>query len=157
MDWATIISDPLLQNLPYKIELNEHGTIMMSPASNRHGNLQMHIGLQLSRVSGGAGEIVSECSIQTQKGVKVADVAWLSDRFFSLYGFSTPYSEAPEICVEIVSPSNSVAEMQEKIALYLERGALEVWLCNESGEISFFSAAGQMKKSTVFENFPNRI
>ena len=35
MDWASVISDPLLRNLPYKIELNEHGTIMMSSASNR--------------------------------------------------------------------------------------------------------------------------
>lgn len=157
MDWATVISDPLLQNLPYKIELNEHGTIMMSPASNRHGNLQMHIGLQLSRASGGAGDIVSECSIQTRKGVKVADVAWLSDRFLVLHGFLTPYTEAPEICVEIVSPSNSTVEMQEKIALYLEKGAAEVWLCNESGEISFFSAAGQIEKSKIFKNFPNQI
>lgn len=157
MDWAKVISDPLLRNLPYKIELNEYGTIMMSPASNRHGNLQMHIGLRLSRVSDGAGEIVSECSVQTDKGVKVADVAWLSDRYFRLHGFLTPYTEAPEICVEIISPSNSTAEMREKISLYLEKGALEVWLCNENGEISFFSAEGQIEKSKVFENFPSQI
>ena len=157
MDWTSVINDPLLQNLPYKIELNEHGTIMMSPASNKHGNLQMHIGLQLSRVSGGSGDIVSECSVQTRKGVKVADVAWLSDNFLSQHGFLTPYTVAPEICVEIVSPSNSNAEMQQKIELYLESGAAEVWLCNENGEIRFFSDAGEIEKSGIFEKFPNQI
>ncbi len=38
----------------------------------------------------------------------------------------TPYPKAPEICVEVKSPANSKIEMDEKIRLYLEKGALEV-------------------------------
>ena len=53
-----------------------------------------------------------------------------------------PYDVAPEICVEIVSPSNS-DEMEEKIQLYLHQGAKEVWLCNQQGEISYFTLNGQ--------------
>lgn len=34
MEWASVISNPLLQNLPFKIELNKWGKILMSPASN---------------------------------------------------------------------------------------------------------------------------
>ena len=55
------------------------------------------------------------------------------------HGFKTPYSAAPEICVEIISPSNSMAEMHEKISLYLAQGAQEVWLCDQEGKISYFS------------------
>ncbi len=40
MKWDEGCKDTLLQDLPYKIELNEWGNIVLSPAANRHGNLQ---------------------------------------------------------------------------------------------------------------------
>jgi len=44
-----------LQNLPYKIELNQKGNIEMSPASNKHGFLQSKIAflLQQTLLQGG--------------------------------------------------------------------------------------------------------
>ena len=39
MKWDEVCKDTLLQDLPYKVELNEWGNIVLSPASNRHGNL----------------------------------------------------------------------------------------------------------------------
>jgi Uma2 family endonuclease len=88
-----------------------------------------------------------ECSIKTPEGVKVADVAWASDAFIAEHGFKTPYNIAPEICVEVVSPSNSDGEMQEKIKLYLEQGAKEVWLCDQDGDLSFYSLEGRLSQS----------
>jgi len=74
-------------------------------------------------------------------------VAWASDGFIAQHGFYTPYEVAPEICVEVVSTSNSQKEMNEKIELYLNQGAKEVWLCNQKGEISYFTAKGEIKDS----------
>lgn len=37
MKWSEVINDKTLQDLPYKIELNEWGHIVMSPVSNLHG------------------------------------------------------------------------------------------------------------------------
>ena len=34
MTWEEIINDPTLQNLPFKIETNRFGQILMSPATN---------------------------------------------------------------------------------------------------------------------------
>ncbi len=34
MDWASMIHNPLLKDLPFKIELGKWGKILMSPASN---------------------------------------------------------------------------------------------------------------------------
>ena len=138
MEWADVIENPLLKDLPFKIELNKWGKILMSPASNNHGRWQFKVGKILDQKKG-SGEVITECSIDTPEGVKVADVAWASDEFIEKHGFKTPYSEAPEICVEIVSPSNTMAEMHEKIALYLAQGAEEVWLCDQEGKISYFS------------------
>ena len=36
MQWQEVVNDPSLQDLPYNIEMNEYGKIIMSPASNKH-------------------------------------------------------------------------------------------------------------------------
>jgi Uma2 family endonuclease len=146
MEWASVISNPLLQNLPFKIELNKWGKILMSPASNNHGRLQYEVGSRIDRQKG-SGKIIMECSIQTSDGVKVADVAWASDAFIAKYGYSTPYIKAPEICVEIVSPSNAAGEIEEKVQLYLAKGALEVWVVNEKGQTAYYTHEGQVASS----------
>ena len=146
MEWAEIIENPFLKNLPFKIEMDEWGKILMSPASNNHGYLQADLVYEL-RTKLPKGKVITECSIQTPKGVKVADVAWLSNEFMAEHGFNTPYPVAPEICIEVVSPSNSKAEMEEKISLYLNQGAREVWLCDQKGKISYFSNKGQTEQS----------
>jgi Uma2 family endonuclease len=147
MDWAGVISNPLLHNLPFKIELNKWGQILMSPASNSHGHIQFEIGARIKDGQKGRGKVIMECSIKTSQGVKVADVAWASDEFFARHGYETPYKHAPEICVEIISPSNSMSEMEEKIELYLAKGAKEVWLVTEDGGIEYFNCEGKMQTS----------
>ena len=146
MEWADVVDNPLLQDLPFKIELNKWGKILMSPANNNHGALQFDVGTKINRAKK-SGRIIIECSIQTPQGVKVADVAWASDAFIEKHGSSTPYTVSPAICVEVISPSNSLSEMEEKIKLYLAQGAKEVWLCNQEGEISYYSQAGKLKES----------
>ncbi|WP_428353482.1 Uma2 family endonuclease [Methyloprofundus sp.] len=56
-------------------------------------------------------------------------------------------TSAPEICIEILSPSNTMVEMQDKILLYLEAGAVEVWLVEQQGMIRFFNRDGEQKNS----------
>ncbi len=146
MEWQQVIDNPFLQDLPFKIELNKWGKILMSPASNNHGIRQYEVA-KIIDTGKQSGKIIIECSIKTPEGVKVADVAWASDEFISKYGDKTPYNSAPEICVEIISPSNSQAEMNEKIKLYINQGAKEVWLCNQKGEILYYSHTGKINKS----------
>ena len=47
MKWQDVLSDKTLQDLPYKIELNEYGKIEMSPASFIHSLLQGEIAKRL--------------------------------------------------------------------------------------------------------------
>jgi len=148
MQWSEVLENPILVNLPFKIELNKFGKLLMSPASNNHGQLQYTVGRKLEKGSNG-GVIIMECSIDTADGVKVADVAWASDEFISENGYQTPYLKAPEICVEIVSPSNTDKEMQEKIQLYLAKGAREVWLCDLDGDIRFYTYVGKIDGSNM--------
>lgn len=156
MNWQELCDNPYLKDLPFKIELNEWGQIVMTPASNKHGFYQMQMGILLNQHMS-EGEVISECSIETESGVKVADIAWLSSYFLEKYDYETPYPQAPEICVEIMSPSNSMRQMQEKMKLYFNKGAEEVWLCNESGKIYFYNVSGMIHHSLLVPHFPENI
>ena len=43
MQWSEVIDNPYLRNLPFKIELNQFGQVLMSPASNLHGSIQAKV------------------------------------------------------------------------------------------------------------------
>jgi Uma2 family endonuclease len=144
--WDELCRDPSLQDLPYKIELNAWGKIEMSPASNRHGRLQATLAAELVRLLP-RGLILTECSILTRIGIRVPDVAWGTQAFMASYGETTPYTRAPDICAEIVSPSNVPAEIEEKTAAYLAAGAREVWIVSEDGSIRYFSPDGESARS----------
>jgi Uma2 family endonuclease len=132
MRWADVIDNPLLQNLPFKIELNRWGRIEMSPASNQHGAVKSDLVAELRRRRG--GRVISGCSIQTEDGVRVADVAWISNQRLKEFGWATPFPKAPGLCVEIVSPDSDWAEMRVKAGHYLQAGAREVWVVTLEGQ-----------------------
>ena len=143
--WEEVLRDPTLRDLPYKIELNVWGKVEMTPASNRHGHLQAVLALELGRQL--QGMVLTECSIVTRIGIRVPDVAWASPDFVQAFGEITPYTRAPEICVEIVSRSNADAEIVEKTAAYLEAGAEEVWWVSEEGTVRYVSRSGELPGS----------
>ena len=144
--WHEVLVDPTLRNLPYKIELNSWGKVEMSPATNRHSRLQGELAAELKRQLGGS--VLTECSILTRIGIRVPDVAWMSPEFLASYGEITPFQCAPEICAEVISPSNTQAEVDEKKAAYLAAGAREVWLVSEEGKIRYFDMSGERPKSS---------
>ena len=88
----------------------------MSPASNRHGIQQGKL-VRLLAQTLHEGELATEYSISTHLGVIVADVVWISSEFLARYGDQTPFPQAPELCVEIRSPSNTDKEIEEMISL----------------------------------------
>ncbi len=151
MNWQEVCNDPSLRDLPYKIELNEWGQIVMSPASSRHGILQGLVIDALNRLKTD-GLVFPECPIRTSKGVKVPDVVWVSNKFLSQHGDENPFSLAPEICIEVLSPFDSLKEMAEKQELYFARGALEVWICYEHGGLTFYDCKGRIPASVIFPN-----
>lgn len=95
-------------------------------------------------IDGGA---LSECPVLTGIGVRVPDVAWASSAFLATHGDATPYPSAPEICVEIVSPSSAEEEIRQKLAAYIASGAREVWIVSEDGSVRYFDAQGARKES----------
>jgi len=136
--WQDIVDDSALQDLPYKVETNERGKLVLSPHSNRHSKLQTRLFLLLQEHAPD-GLVSVEYALATPDGVKVADVVWMSpEREREMEETGDPSTRAPEICVEVMSASNTEEEMEQKRALYRDIGAEEVWLVDEEGQIRFF-------------------
>ncbi len=153
LTWKDVTEDKLLAELPYKIELTGAGKILMSPPQSRHSMLQGQVAYWLNRVMEG-GMAMPECPVDTSDNTKVVDVAWASNARIDLYYETVCWPEAPEICIEVVSPSNTFKELKGKVALYFERGAVECWICNQKGEMTFYTRDGERTRSAVCPEFP---
>src|SRR5262249_3034448 len=102
-----------------------------------HSNHQFEIGHILKTLMPG-GRTLTECAVLTSDGVKGVDVAWISERRVKHGLKGEVLTLAPEICVEVVSPSNTRQQMEAKRSLYFEAGAEEVWFCDKRGVLHFF-------------------
>jgi Uma2 family endonuclease len=154
--WQEIASDPLLSELPYKVETNHRGQIILSPHKNRHTFQQKAIEKKLDELLSG-GEAFQELAIATSGGTKQADVIWASDdRLSEMRETGDPTTLAPEICVEVMSGSNTMDEMHEKRDLYLQAGADEVWIVDRDGRVQFFGEE-EMESSGLVPDFPERV
>ena len=156
--WIEILADPVLARLPNRIETDRHGHILMTPPpAFGHGRRQFSIGSLLSNLLQ-QGLVITECPVSTADGVKAIDVAWLAPGRAEISQDPVVLTRAPDICIEILSPSNSAAEIDEKRALYFDAGAAEVWICNLDGSISFFLPSDDRNPgSVVCPEFPDRI
>ncbi len=157
LTWNDICADPTLRNLPYKIETNRWGQIVMSPAKRWHSKRQGKISGILNDLAA-TGHIYAELAVETSEGVKVMDVGWSSDAFDQAHGEEDTLTAAPELCIEVLSSSNSRDEMQQKITLYFAYGAREVWLCDDKSSMSFYTSPTQMaEQSKLFPGFPAKL
>ena len=144
--WLAMASDPLLASIDFKLELNEKGSIIVTPAGTRHSFIQAFVTGELTRLLPG-GTTFTECPVETSIGVRVPDVAWASAEFVHRHKTADPFPKAPELCIEVLSPSNSPAEINEKVAAYLAAGAREVWLVAEDGAVEILSERGREDSS----------
>lgn len=155
--WDEVLADPELRKLPGRVETDRHGRVIMSPPpAPNHGKMQFKIGSLLEKLMP-AGHIITECPLSTADGVKGVDVAWASSESWGEVGNRTCFLRAPEICVEVASPSNTEEELREKTALYFDAGAKEVWICSVFGEMTFYKSAAPLGRSVLCPDFPNRL
>ena len=157
--WAELLADAELAKIQGRVETDRYGQIIMSPPpAPSHGSFQLEIG-HLLRGLMRHGRVLTECPISTADGVKAADVAWASPERMRELGNRACFPRAPEICVEVLSPCNTEAEINEKTELYFDAGAQEVWVCARSGVTKFASrrATRPMKSSHLCPAFPKKI
>jgi Uma2 family endonuclease len=157
--WDELVGDPILAKVEGRVETDRHGHIIMSPPpAPSHGGYQGWIvSLLLHLIP--RGRSLTECPISTADGVRAADVAWASPERMRELGNRSCFPRAPEICVEVMSPGNTQSEIAEKIALYFDAGAKEVWICDAKGAMKFL-VRGQVRpirRARLCPKFPKQI
>ena len=155
-NWEEVCNNPLLADLPYRVEINRQGNIELSPHSRKHSKYQMTIATLLGRLMP-PGVVVPECAVRCGPATPVADVAWFSPERDAACGDAFESIVAPEICIEVRSPSNSQREMNAKREDYFAAGTLECWFCDLSGAMRFYGSGGEMEKSRLCPEFPRQI
>lgn len=156
MTWPELCDNKAFRDLPGKIELNGRGQIIMSPTQNYHGRFAYQIARRLDELMHG-GVVLVECAVETADGVKEADAAWMSAGLAAANEDAYACTPAPEVCVEVISPSNNEAEMMEKRALFIGAGAQEYWLCDKKGNMRFFDGIQELERSVLCPDFPKQL
>ncbi|MEM9478634.1 MAG: Uma2 family endonuclease [Verrucomicrobiota bacterium] len=157
--WEEVLADPELAKLEYRVETDRHGQLIMSPPpGNDHSFSQSEI-YYLLRTLLPEGKAQVEVPISTRNGVRAADVSWTSEKRWEGIFDPRAYREAPDICVEVLSPSNTKSEIAEKKMLYFDAGAKEVWICDGTGKLEFFHEGESVAResSALCAGFPSRL
>jgi len=142
--WHRVLNDPELRDLPYKVEANEYGQIVLSPHESRHGLLQSRISELLRDHAASPGARAVEFAVSTRKGVKVPDVVWISEGRLA---------EIPDDA----EASPVMPEIAEKRRLYLGEGAQEVWTCTPDSTVPCHDADGPREASALAPSFSTTI
>lgn len=155
--WSRARQDPQLRELPYKVETNEHGQLVFSPHEVQPGVQQVRVAELLLERQLRPGRRAVEFVVQTSAGTKVPDSVWISDERWAMIPKNAEDSPvAPELVVEVLSRSNTAAEVQQKQHLY-PAGAHEAWTCDPNRRMHLFSAGGEIERSEQVPSFPKRL
>jgi Uma2 family endonuclease len=155
--WTGLISDERYSSVAGRVETNRDGEVLLSPAPPpRHGRRQAQIGIHLEKHLP-QGFVLTGCPVSTSEGVKVTDVAWFNSSREEETNADDLPERAPDICVEVVAPSDNRTETDRKRALYFGAGAVEVWICDQNGRMDFFSSEGRLEYSQMCSDFPRTV
>jgi Uma2 family endonuclease len=159
--WDELMADPQLAALDYRIETDRFGQILMAPPPGLDHSLSQGGILDLLRQHAPpGGRCLPECPVSTSAGVKAADAVWISEGRLVTARKGSVLVTAPEICIEVLSPSNHRDEIAEKKELYFAAGADEVWVCGLDGGMSFYRSATPThaeESSLICPGFPSWV
>ena len=133
---------------PDRFELNEFGELILSPQpTTAHQRVERAVARLLEAHLG--PEAVTEVAVYTDRGIRVPDVVWMAPERWALCNDQTPLQTVPDVCVEVVSPSNTREEILMKVGAYLRGGAREAIVVGLKGEVEFFGPGGRLEASAL--------
>jgi len=111
-------------------ELHWGQVVHLTRPKMKHTRLQYRLVDLLRPLAEGWGTVVTEMPFRAlpEYDVRGADVALVSRKRWNATDEDGYLQGSPELVVEVLSPSNTKAEMREKAALYLATGCVEFWV-----------------------------
>jgi len=136
------IAEPLLMTVEEYRELPQRSDVVqelqwgqvvtLTRPKMRHTKLQYRLVELLRSRIGQKGIVASEIPFRAlpQYELRGADVAFVSQERWAATDDDDNLQGSPELVIEVLSRSNTQAEMREKAALYLSTGGQEFWIVN---------------------------
>lgn len=132
-------------------ELRRGKVLTMSPAGSEHGDIALAIG---SRIRVFVDDHELGCAYAAETGfllsrnpdtVRAPDVGFVTkERLKAQQNSSKFFEGAPDLAVEVLSPSNTQVEMMDKVADFLNAGSRLVWIINPARRsVTVYDAAQQ--------------
>jgi Uma2 family endonuclease len=129
-----------IPNGAYRLELVEGELRKISPAGGLHGYLSIEIG---SRLSDAVKRGQLGCVLGAETGFRIArdpdtvlapDVSFIRQDRLRVIGLPQEFfPEAPALVVEVVSPSDTAEEVDDKIRRWFAAGVEVAWVVYPSG------------------------
>jgi Uma2 family endonuclease len=159
---------------PWLEELVRGHVVREPPPAPYHGTVQAN----LTRLLGnharatGSGFVFTHGAVRTvsdpEPSVRGPDVAYVSrERASEADLMEQRLRIGPDLAVEVVSRSNSAADLQEKVAEYLSVGSSQVWLVfpntqqvvvyHRSGEVRMHGAGDSIEGGSAIPGFTAHI
>src|SRR5437867_1191321 len=129
-------------------ELDEGELITIPPDSDEHGGVASEIHLTLARFvkqhSLGKVYIAETGFVLGSETLRAPDVSFVRKERLSA-GYRRAFIQgAPDLAIEVFSPSESVPQLMRKVRQYLAAGAHIVWIFFPEGEqVHVFEASGK--------------
>ncbi len=138
-------------------ETNGQGQIVVNPPVGLlHAKRSDRIGQAVRRALP-QWQVWTEVGLHTADGVKAPDLLAASPSFAEQVDSRGFLLAAPDLCIEVMSPSNGWEEMRQKALLYLAAGAKEAWVCDAAGELHFFAGSGETQESALVQGMVKRV
>lgn len=132
----------------YAYELHHGEVVSLTRPKLRHSKLQIRLSRLLEPKLKAFGEVMIECPYRpiAEFDLRVADVAAVSHSRWDAGDPDDNLHGAPELVIEVKSPSNTRRQLQELAALCLANGTLEFWIVEaDAATVSVVRAQGTAK------------
>jgi Uma2 family endonuclease len=113
-------------------ELRHGELVEVAEPKHKHRLIQDHV-VELLKPLAGTGYLGIEVAFRAlpEFEFRVADVAYVTRQRWDGIDAEDNLRGAPELVIEILSPSNTKVEMHERAALCLANGCLEFWVLDD--------------------------
>lgn len=115
---------------PVYHELRHGELVAVTRPKLKHIRIQKRLERLLEAVAGEDGVVIMELAFRpvAEHELRVADVAYVSKVRWDQANPDGDLAGAPDLVIEVVSPSNTVAELYEREQLCLANGSREFWV-----------------------------